>query len=247
MVSLEDDGLFLLVGKYLGIGHPSGYPIHTLLANVFLKIPWGSEAFLGHLLSGVLGGFACGAVYACARLYRAGPLAALAGAWLFGASEHFWAQAIITEVYTLNATVLLRHPGAAAAPAPQPGQRPRQRPSLAGAGIHLRAKPRQPLAADGARRPRPCAGTAADVAASPAPLVAAGRGVSARSGRPLSVDGRTLSAGADLQLPRPARHFGTVSRLTSHAADTAKSTRPSQRDGPTASSSSNGSPPTWCG
>ena len=103
VVSLEDDGLFLLVGKYLGIGHPSGYPIHTLLANVFLKIPWGSEALLGHLLSGVLGGFACGAVYACARLYRAGPIAALAGAWLFGASEHFWAQAIITEVYTLNA------------------------------------------------------------------------------------------------------------------------------------------------
>gem|GEM_PF-410740 len=102
-VSLEDDGLFLLVGKYLGIGHPPGYPVHTLLANIFLKLPWGSDAFLGHLLSGVLGALACGAVYACVRLMRVGPIAALVGAWLFGVSEHFWAQAIITEVYTLNA------------------------------------------------------------------------------------------------------------------------------------------------
>jgi len=102
-VSLEDDGLFLLVGKYLGVGHPPGYPVHTVLSNLFLKAPWGSEAFLGHLLSGVLGALACGAVYWCARLLKVGPIAALVGAWLFGASEHYWAQAIITEVYTLNA------------------------------------------------------------------------------------------------------------------------------------------------
>lgn len=105
VVALEDDGLFLLVGKYLGVGHPPGYPVHTLLSNVFLKIPWGTEAFLGHLLSGVLGALACGAVYACIRLAGAGvgPIPALVGAWLFGATEHYWAQAIITEVYTLNA------------------------------------------------------------------------------------------------------------------------------------------------
>ena len=103
VVSLEDDGLFLLVDKYLGVGHPPGYPVHTLLANLFLKLPWGSEAFLGHLLSGVLGALACGALYACIRLSGVGTVASLVGAWLFGASEHYWAQAIITEVYTLNA------------------------------------------------------------------------------------------------------------------------------------------------
>ena len=59
-VVLEDDGWFLIVGKFLGVGHPPGYPVHTLLSNLFLKIPMGSTAFLGHLLSAVLGALACG-------------------------------------------------------------------------------------------------------------------------------------------------------------------------------------------
>ena len=66
-VALEDDGWFLIVGRFLGVGHPPGYPVHTLVSNLSLKMPWGSTAFLGHLLSGILGALACGAVYACAR------------------------------------------------------------------------------------------------------------------------------------------------------------------------------------
>ncbi len=102
-VALEDDGWFLIVGKFLGVGHPPGYPVHTLVSNLFLKLPWGSPATLGHLLSGIFGALACGAVYICARLLGAAAAIALIGAWLFAVSEHFWAQAIITEVYTLNA------------------------------------------------------------------------------------------------------------------------------------------------
>ena len=102
-VALEDDGWFLIVGKFLGVGHPPGYPVHTMISNLFLKLPWGSPAQLGHLLSAIFGALACGAVYACARLLGAGVVAALIGTWLFAVSEHFWAQSIITEVYTLNA------------------------------------------------------------------------------------------------------------------------------------------------
>lgn len=101
-VALEDDGLFLIVGKFLGVGHPPGYPVHTIISNLFLKLPFGSEAFLGHLLSAVFGALTCGAVYACARLLGATPTTALIGAWWLAVSEHFWAQSIITEVYTLN-------------------------------------------------------------------------------------------------------------------------------------------------
>lgn len=102
-VALEDDGWFLIVGKFLGVGHPPGYPVHTLISNLFLKLPWGSPAYLGHLLSAIFGALACGAVYVCARLLGAATVFALVGALLFAVSEHFWAQAIITEVYTLNA------------------------------------------------------------------------------------------------------------------------------------------------
>ena len=102
-VVLEDDGLFLMAGVHLGVAHPPGYPIHTLIVHLFTRLPFGDPAVLGHLSSAVLGALACGALYCCARLLRASPVPALAAAWLFGVSEQFWSQAIITEVYTLNA------------------------------------------------------------------------------------------------------------------------------------------------
>ena len=102
-VVLEDDGLFLMAGAHLGVAHPPGYPIHTLIVHLFTRLPFGDAAFLGHLSSAVLGALACGAAYCCARLLRASPVPALAAAWLFGVSEQFWSQAIIAEVYTLNA------------------------------------------------------------------------------------------------------------------------------------------------
>ena len=102
-VVLEDDGLFLMAGVHLGIAHPPGYPLYTLILHLFTRLPFGDPAVLGHLSSAVLGALACGAVYVGARLLRASPLPALTAAWLFGVSEQFWSQAIIAEVYTLNA------------------------------------------------------------------------------------------------------------------------------------------------
>ena len=102
-VVLEDDGLFLMAGVHLGVAHPPGYPLYTLIVYLFTQLPFGSVAFLGHLSSAVLGAFACGCVYVCARLLHASPIPALIATWLFAASEHFWSQAIIAEVYTLNA------------------------------------------------------------------------------------------------------------------------------------------------
>ena len=102
-VVLEDDGLFLMAGAHLGVAHPPGYPLYTLIVYLFTQLPFGSVAFLGHLSSAVLGAFACGCVYVCARLLGASPIPALAAIGLFAASEHFWSQAIIAEVYTLNA------------------------------------------------------------------------------------------------------------------------------------------------
>ncbi len=105
-VVLEDDGLFLMAASHLGIAHPPGYPLHTLLSHLFTWLPFGTPAFAGHLSSAVFGALACGMVYLCARLLGTGWLPALAAAWLLGASEHFWSQAIIAEVYTLNALLL---------------------------------------------------------------------------------------------------------------------------------------------
>ena len=107
-VVLEDDSLFLMVGSHLGIAHPPGYPLYTLILYLFMQLPlggfaWGTPAFLGHLSSAVLGALTCGAIYLCARILQPSRLSALVAAGLFGVSEHFWSQAIIAEVYTLNA------------------------------------------------------------------------------------------------------------------------------------------------
>ena len=102
-VVLEDDGLFLMAGAHLGVAHPPGYPLYTLLCHLVTWVPFGTVAFLGHLSSAILGALACGGVYLCARLLQAAPIPAVTAAWLFAASEHVWAQAIIAEVYTLNA------------------------------------------------------------------------------------------------------------------------------------------------
>ena len=102
-VVLEDDGLFLMAGAHLGVAHPPGYPLYTLIVYLFTLLPFGSVAFLGHLSSAALAALACGCVYLCARMLGASSIPALTATWLFAASEHFWSQAIITEVYTLNA------------------------------------------------------------------------------------------------------------------------------------------------
>ena len=102
-VVLEDDGLFLMAGSLLGVGHPPGYPVYTLIVHLFTRLPFGDPAVLGHLSSAVLGALACGTLFACARVLAASRIPALAAAWLFGVSEQFWSQAIITDVYTFNA------------------------------------------------------------------------------------------------------------------------------------------------
>ncbi len=102
-VVLEDDGLFLMAGAHLGVAHPPGYPLFTLIVYLFTQFPFGSVAVLGHLSSATLGALACGCVYICIRLIGASPIPALTASVLFAASEHFWSQAVVTEVYTLNA------------------------------------------------------------------------------------------------------------------------------------------------
>lgn len=102
-IVLEDDGLFLMAGEHLGIAHPPGYPIYTLILHILMQLPVDTPAVLGHLLSSVFGAVACGAVMLCGRLLGASTIPALFAAWVFAASEHVWSQAIISEVYSFNA------------------------------------------------------------------------------------------------------------------------------------------------
>jgi len=94
-----------------GVPHPSGYPTYLLLAGAFQLIPLGSLAFRMNLLSAVCALAAAVLVYLTvvrlpfftgSLLWEAGLVAALA----YGLSPLAWSQAVITEVYSLQALFL---------------------------------------------------------------------------------------------------------------------------------------------
>ena len=101
-VALEDDGLFILSSYFLGIEHPPGYPLFTLIGHLFTYLPLGSVAYRVHLASAMFGALTCGAAWLCARALVDGRLPAYLAALALGVSPVFWSQAIIAEVYTLN-------------------------------------------------------------------------------------------------------------------------------------------------
>ncbi len=101
-VALEDDGLFILSSYFLGIEHPPGYPLFTLIGHLFTYLPIGSVAYRVHLASALFGALTGAAAWLCARALRLGPLPAYVAAFGLGVSPVFWSQSIIAEVYTLN-------------------------------------------------------------------------------------------------------------------------------------------------
>lgn len=99
----EDSGELIAAAYTLGIPHPPGYPIWTMLAKAFTFIPFGSVAWRVNFMSAFFAAAACGltsllALKLCGRI-----LPAMAAGLALAASYEFWEQAIIAEVYTLNA------------------------------------------------------------------------------------------------------------------------------------------------
>lgn len=102
-IALEDDGLFVLASNFLGIAHPPGYPLHTLIGKLFTLLPFGSVAYRVHLMSAFFGALACVFLYLCVKRVLVSHIAAALSAFAFGLSHVFWSQSIIAEVYSLNA------------------------------------------------------------------------------------------------------------------------------------------------
>jgi hypothetical protein len=104
-VTLEDSGIFIMSSDVAGVSHPPGYPIHSLLGKVFTLLPFGSVAFRVHLLSALFGALSCAVLFVIAHLLTATKFIAYTVAFAYGLSREFWAQAIIAEVYSLNAFI----------------------------------------------------------------------------------------------------------------------------------------------
>jgi transmembrane protein TMEM260 (protein O-mannosyltransferase) len=101
-VTLEDDGLFIMASYFLGVDHPPGYPLYTLLGKLFTLLPVGTVAFRVHLSSAFFGALTAVALWLVLRSLLGNAVSAYTGALLYGLSATFWSQAIIAESYTLN-------------------------------------------------------------------------------------------------------------------------------------------------
>src|SRR5918997_308349 len=90
----------------LGVGHPTGYPTYMMLTHLFTYLPFGDPAYRVNLASAVYGVAAVLLVYLAGLRLARRAVAAAAGALAFGLSGAFWSQAVIAEVYTLEALLV---------------------------------------------------------------------------------------------------------------------------------------------
>ena len=90
----------------LGITHPTGYPTYLMLTHLFTYLPVGDVAYRVNLGSAFYAALAVVAVYLTGLLLGKRVVAAAAGALAFGLGAALWSQAVIAEVYTLNALLV---------------------------------------------------------------------------------------------------------------------------------------------
>ncbi|MBC7815205.1 MAG: DUF2723 domain-containing protein, partial [Burkholderiales bacterium] len=104
-----DGGELAVVSARLGVAHPPGYGLYTLLGGLFIRLPLpGTPIQHLQILSHLLALLSCALTGLAARRLAADnrlPLPNVVGlvaALTLGLSRTFWSQAIIAEVYTLS-------------------------------------------------------------------------------------------------------------------------------------------------
>lgn len=105
-VTMEDSGALALYAQFDGVCHPPGYPLYARLGSLFAQLPFGELAFRLNLMSACFAALAGAMIWWIVYLLTL-PKPTLASCYFaslgFGLSHTLWSQAIIAEVYTLNA------------------------------------------------------------------------------------------------------------------------------------------------
>ncbi len=104
VATVFDDSLeFQVVAPTLGIAHPSGYPLYTLLGKLAtLLIPFRDAAGRLNLFSALCAAAAIGILFLVAAKLAGNRAAAAVATIAFAISPAWWSQATIAEVYALH-------------------------------------------------------------------------------------------------------------------------------------------------
>jgi len=90
----------------LGVPHPTGYPLYTMLGWLWSQLPLGgTPAWRMNLFSACTAALAVGTLFLAARALGQSRVIAGAVALALAVSSTFWSQATIAEVYALAALI----------------------------------------------------------------------------------------------------------------------------------------------
>ncbi|MCP4416481.1 MAG: DUF2723 domain-containing protein, partial [Chloroflexi bacterium] len=99
-----DNGEFQLVGATLGVAHPPGFPLYTLLSKLITWLPFPtSAAYKINLLSAISSTATLAIVYLTVYRLTRQQLAAITAVISLGSATTFWAQATTANIRSLTA------------------------------------------------------------------------------------------------------------------------------------------------
>ena len=101
-VTLADSGDFLMGVLTLGIVHPPGYPLYTVLGHLFSFLPFGEPAFLVNVFSALWGSLCLGLVFLILRTLSIDRTHAVFATLFLGFTTVFWSKTATAQVYSFN-------------------------------------------------------------------------------------------------------------------------------------------------
>ncbi|MCD6218235.1 DUF2723 domain-containing protein [bacterium] len=108
---IGDGGDFITASHTLGLPHPPGYPLYTLLGKLFLSLPipggLSEAAWRMNFMSAFFGALTALLAYLLIKRITKYDWLAFFAALTIAFGRTFWSQAVIAEVYTLNTFFIL--------------------------------------------------------------------------------------------------------------------------------------------
>ncbi len=98
----KDAGELTSAVSTLGICHPSGYPVYTIVGFFFSKLPVGDIGFRLNLVSAIFGALASAVIFRFLISLGLSVAGAVMGAFFTGLTHEIWLESSVTEIYTFS-------------------------------------------------------------------------------------------------------------------------------------------------
>ena len=101
-IVVGDSPELIIAATILGVAHPPGYPLFTMLGHLFSLLPLGPIPFRVNLLAAVCNALTVGVVFLTAFRLSRSRLAAAMAAMILAVNPLFWSWSLVAEVFPLN-------------------------------------------------------------------------------------------------------------------------------------------------